>query len=925
MATPEFRVKLSLDDSEVTQSVARATAANDAFLAKIAEQANQASTSVSRLGGAMSGTAAGGMRTLTTGAGQAAGATRLTRQEIQALNYTVSDVAASLASGASPFTILLQQGGQLKDQFGGVGALFSKLGSMINPVTLGVTALAVVVGGLTVAARAARTEQEALDKAVNITGNFAALTNDRVDELAKSLDGDLKVGAGAAREMLVALADTGRVSAGSLDQVAKAALLSSKVSGESASTVAKSFAAMSDGVARWAEEQNKRFHFLSVAQLQYIQQLEEQGKREEAARIASEALSDHLRGAGSESVYAIGRAWDAAARAAGSYWEAIKSSFRDETTDQQIERLRVTVEANKRLAAEARENARGAGAFGSSANEQRAREAEQRAADAELEIRRLQESRVREQGAANTRAARARADEAAIAANERVKKLAEETTGQSLLNQKIAQYRKDIEAIRVAGGAIPSEAEQAAQIQKLREKYDPKGVSAANSAATSLQNAIKSQFQAYGDEGAKLTQQLADFQQYGRAVESTTRSVLEFDLARGKLKGTSAGVAERLRAEADALDAQKRALSQEQEGNRIDRRVAAIKAAADAQALSNREARIAQELAQIDTGKLPAGTAAYEARAAAIRQAVNADEDRLTVKRLADQALNTEAEVARLQQETAALTQNALQRQIATYQLKLEAEARREIAASPEMESEIRASKAAELQRYTVAATAAYDSQRSSVNGLRQAVARYTDEATDGARVAASVFQDTATMMENAIANFVKTGKLDVKGLFDFMLQEFVRVKARMAISSLASGTDWSGMLTTVASAFGGGGAPGGGAGAASAIYALTTGSSGGSGNGLKMPAFAGGGDPYVNRINLVGEQGPELFVPRVPGTIIPNRALSAMGGPSVQIVQNNNIGSQIGRSDLENGLVAAKSAAVSEVFDLLRRQGYIK
>lgn len=912
MATPEFRVKLSLDDSEVTQSVARATAANDAFLARIAEQANQTNTSVSRLSSTMGGAATTGMRTLATGAGQVSSATRLTRQDIQALNYTVSDVAASLASGASPFTILLQQGGQVKDQLGGIGPMFSKLGSLITPTSVALTAVAaaaaLAVGGFIAVSK----EQEAYNRALLLTGNYAGLTNQRVSELAQGLSGEVRQSVAASREVIVALAEAGRVAPESLAPMAAAVSTFAKATGQAASDVVKEFATMADGVAKWAAEHNKQYHFLTIAQLQYIEQLEESGRKEEALRVTSEALTNHLKGSATESVYAIGRAWDSAGRSVSDYWEKIKGLFRDDTKDDLLKRIGNQIQTKEASLPNLK---------GTRAGE--IVEAELVALRAERA--RLQGEQKQEQDTAAEQARKARANEAAQAANERIKRLAEETTGQSLLNQKIAQYRKDIEAIRVAGGKVPTEAEQADQIKKLREKYDPKGVSAANSAANSLQNAIKSQFQAYGDEGAKLTQQLADFQQYGRAVESTTRSVLEFDLARGKLKGTSAGVAERLRAEADALDAQKRALSQEQEGNRIDRRVAAIKAAADAQALSNREARVAQELAQIDAGKLPAGTAAYEARAAAIRQAVNADEDRLTVKRLADQALNTEAEVARLQQETAALTQNALQRQIATYQLKLEAEARREIAASPEMEGQIRESKAAELQRYTVAATAAYDSQRSSVNGLRQAVARYTDEATDGARVAASVFQDTASAMENAIANFVKTGKLDVKGLFDFMLQEFVRVKARMAISSLASGTDWSGLLTTVASAFGGGGAPGGGAGAASAIYALTTGSSGGSGNGLKMPAFAGGGDPYVNRINLVGEQGPELFVPRVPGTIIPNRALSAMGGPSVQIVQNNNIGSQIGRSDLENGLVAAKSAAVSEVFDLLRRQGYIK
>jgi hypothetical protein len=35
--------------------------------------------------------------------------------------------------------------------------------------------------------------------------------------------------------------------------------------------------------------------------------------------------------------------------------------------------------------------------------------------------------------------------------------------------------------------------------------------------------------------------------------------------------------------------------------------------------------------------------------------------------------------------------------------------------------------------------------------------------------------------------------------------------------------------------------------------------------------SFAGGGDPLVGRVSLVGEKGPELFVPKTAGTIIPN------------------------------------------------------
>lgn len=47
------------------------------------------------------------------------------------------------------------------------------------------------------------------------------------------------------------------------------------------------------------------------------------------------------------------------------------------------------------------------------------------------------------------------------------------------------------------------------------------------------------------------------------------------------------------------------------------------------------------------------------------------------------------------------------------------------------------------------------------------------------------------------------------------------------------------------------------------------------------IPAFADGGEPPVGRVSLVGERGPELFVPKSRGTIIPNHML---GGGSQNV-----------------------------------------
>ena len=56
---------------------------------------------------------------------------------------------------------------------------------------------------------------------------------------------------------------------------------------------------------------------------------------------------------------------------------------------------------------------------------------------------------------------------------------------------------------------------------------------------------------------------------------------------------------------------------------------------------------------------------------------------------------------------------------------------------------------------------------------------------------------------------------------------------------------------------------------------------------GMMGGAFADGGRPPVGKMSLVGERGPELFVPGSSGTIIPNHAMGGGGGaviPDVRI-----------------------------------------
>ncbi|MEC5321164.1 phage tail length tape measure family protein, partial [Brenneria populi subsp. brevivirga] len=63
------------------------------------------------------------------------------RAAMRTLPAQFTDIATQLAGGQSPWLILLQQGGQIKDTFGGLRPTFTSLVGALNPVTLGITAL----------------------------------------------------------------------------------------------------------------------------------------------------------------------------------------------------------------------------------------------------------------------------------------------------------------------------------------------------------------------------------------------------------------------------------------------------------------------------------------------------------------------------------------------------------------------------------------------------------------------------------------------------------------------------------------------------------------------------------------------------------------------------------------------------------------
>ncbi|MDP3819901.1 MAG: phage tail length tape measure family protein [Burkholderiales bacterium] len=261
--------------------------------------------------------------------------TALTRQETLALNYTLSDVAASLASGASPWTILLQQGGQVKDQFGGLGPLFSKVSALLTPVRVAAGLGAAALGTVAYAMFEGSKQSEAFNKSITLTGNYAGITAGQFEAMARDITQSSRSTVGAGKDILQALVATGQVGPESIEAVSRAALTLSEISGRSAEDVAKDFASMSRGVAKWALERNRQYNYLTVEQYKYIQLLERQGRVEEAMRVNSELYDKAAKARRGELGY-LGTALQSVTKLWGEFWNAATGLGKPDTLEQQL-------------------------------------------------------------------------------------------------------------------------------------------------------------------------------------------------------------------------------------------------------------------------------------------------------------------------------------------------------------------------------------------------------------------------------------------------------------------------------------------------------------------------------------------------------------------------------------------------------------
>ena len=142
-------------------------------------------------------------------------------------------------------------------------------------------------------------------------------------------------------------------------------------------------------------------------------------------------------------------------------------------------------------------------------------------------------------------------------------------------------------------------------------------------------------------------------------------------------------------------------------------------------------------------------------------------------------------------------------------------------------------------------------------------------------------FESVMGNMNAALDNFVRTGKLSFKDLARSIIQDLISIELKAQAMSIFKSM---GGLGSLGKLFGGG---------SSASMDI------GSFEGI--PAMADGGNIPMGQTTLVGERGPELFVPKSNGTIIPNNMIGSMGSNQPSVTYNGPYIAQMSAIDTQS------------------------
>lgn len=413
-----------------------------------------------------------------------------------------TDIFVSLQGGQAPLTVLLQQGGQLKDMFGGIGPAARAMGGYVLGLVNPFTVAAAAAGVLTYAYYTGSEEAVKFQKALTLSGNAAGTTSDELAAMAKQVS--MTVGTtGAAAEVLATLASSGKIAAGSFESITEAALQMERATGRAIDETVADFVKIAKDPVAAAKDLNEQYNFLTAGVYAQIVALKEQGNTIGAAKLLTDTYVDTIKNRSGEVTANLSiweRGWKRLKAEIALTADAVKNVGRDEVLAKQItlaqQRVAFAQDALKGNPSDT--------------------DAKKKLDESNAQLALLTKQRDTQESLARAQGEQSKQQRDAISAMERVDALTKSSlSNEQKRNKELADYQKDLAKIRAAN---PNDARLAQDvidknIQNIKDKNkDP----ATPKGAPNLT--------AFNDEKNALTALVASYDNAQKEIEAQQRA-----------------------------------------------------------------------------------------------------------------------------------------------------------------------------------------------------------------------------------------------------------------------------------------------------------------------------------------------------------------------------------------------------------------
>lgn len=234
------------------------------------------------------------------------------KNAIRTLPAQITDIGTSLAGGIPIWLIAIQQGGQIKDSFGGVANTFRFALAALNPFVVAAGALGVALGALGLSAYQAYQNTSQLNQTLTLTGQSANLSAGAVKNLARNAAEAAGATQGLGQEIANGLVASGNRTVAQISIITEATARWATVTGDSADDIVKNFDKIANDPVKGLAELDKQFNFLTAGQLKYIEQIRVTEGQTQAVTAATKLFADVMENRltkVAESLTPLERAW----------------------------------------------------------------------------------------------------------------------------------------------------------------------------------------------------------------------------------------------------------------------------------------------------------------------------------------------------------------------------------------------------------------------------------------------------------------------------------------------------------------------------------------------------------------------------------------------------------------------------------------